>query len=353
MRNLILSISLSFITWHANAWVTCTMNNGAYQYFSPSTTSVGKDTEAGDLIGQWQTSTDSSTYTCSVPAASVGETVSIGVRGYSPYAVWGSTTVDGQTYNIYHSAVKLGLGYIARWRYIVDGEASDWNPLVVAAGVYQAPSSLMTANTESPDSSWSIATEVQIHLVKTSNDLTAGVVAAFDPVYLQLYQEYNGAYTAALIRLVQSSLGNFIIDTTGGTCTTPDVNVDLGNIFKSEFTGVGSTSAYTDFSLSFSGCPSGLSSISYIFTPTTEIVDNNLGLFAMDSSSSSTGVAFQLLNNSATPISFDATYILSDYDSSLSDASYTINMGARLYQTSSTVTSGTVSGAVTFTLIYK
>ncbi|CAD5358510.1 protein of unknown function [Enterobacter cancerogenus] len=66
------------------------------------------------------------------------------VQGHTLYTIWETTSVDGQTYNVSKTAVKVGLGYIARWCYTVKGQTSDWYTLTVVNGVYQTPSQLFS-----------------------------------------------------------------------------------------------------------------------------------------------------------------------------------------------------------------
>lgn len=349
---------LSEISGYAHAdgtWVDCARTSGYYQYFDSTTVQVGKDAAMGDLLGTWLTSANPTAWTCSHRTIYQGYSVPMAVQGYPPYTVWGTTQVDGQTYNVYNTAVKAGLGYIARWRYTVKGQTSDWYPLTVANGVYQTPSQLFTASYDSSAPSWYIGVDVQIRFVKTSTSLTAGPTAVFDPMYMRHYQTYNSsASTGGGTYMIAEFLsGGLIISTTGGTCTTSDVNVTLPAVSRSEFTGVGFTTARTDFSLGFTQCPAGLASISYLFTPTTSIVDSAEGLFALDGNATASGVALQLLTDQNIPITFNTSYLLSDYDPSQNNANYTVPLRAGLYQTSDNVSPGSVSGAVTFTLSYK
>ncbi|WP_437890064.1 fimbrial protein [Phytobacter sp. V91] len=76
-------------------------------------------------------------------------------------------------------------------------------------------------------------------------------------------------------------------------------------------------------------------------------------MFALDDSSSASGVGLQLLTGDSIPINFNTAYLLSDYDSSRDNANYRVPLRAGIYQTDSNVVSGNVSGSVTFTLIYK
>ena len=359
MRHIIPIIVLAFTglcsTAHADGtWVNCTRTSGYYQYFDSTTIQVGKDAAVGDLLGTWLTSSNPAAWTCLHNSSYQSYTVPMAVQGYPPYTIWGTTSVDGQSYNVYNTAVKTGLGYIARWRYTVKGLTSDWYPLKVANGVYQTPPQLFNVSYDT-SASWNIGVDVQIRFVKTATTLTAGSTSVFDPMYMRHYQIYNSSESvgSGTYMIADFQAGGLVISTTGGTCTTSDVNVTLPPVSRSDFTNVGYTAARTDFNLNLTKCPAGLASISYLFTPTTSIVNNATGLFALDSNATASGVALQLLTDQDVPINFNTAYLLSAYDSSKSDANYSVPLRAGIYQTDNNVSSGSVSGAVTFTLSYK
>lgn len=245
------------------------------------------------------------------------------------------------------------MGYIARWRYTVKGQTSDWYPLTIATGGQQTPSQLFTVTGDG--SSWNLGVDVQIRFVKTSTSLTAGSTSVFDPMYMRHYQTYGGSTSvgSGTYMIADFLAGGLIISTTGGTCTTSDVTVNLPAVSRTDFSGIGYTAARTDFNLNFTKCPAGLSSISYLFTPTTAIIDNANGVFALASTSTASGVGIQLLDDQNIPLSFNTAYLLTDYDPAQDNANYTVPLRAGLYQTAANVSSGDVRGAVTFTLVYK
>ncbi|WP_195440280.1 fimbrial protein [Klebsiella oxytoca] len=334
-------------------WVNCERTNGYYQYFDSATVQVGKDAAVGDLLGTWLSSYNPTAWTCSHRTNYQSYIVPMAVQGYPPYTIWGTTQVDGQTYSVYNTAVKTGLGYIARWRYTVQGQTSEWYPLTSTNGVYQTPSQLFNATYSG--SSWNVGVDVQIRFVKTSTSLTAGSMPVFDPMYMRTYQNYSGTSSvgSGTYMIADFLAGGLVISTTGGTCTTSDITVNLPPVSRSDFTGVGVTAARTDFNLNFTQCPAGMASISYLFTPTSSILDSTNGVFALSANSTASGVGIQLLNAQDIPVSFNTEYLLTDYDPALNNASYSVPLRAGLYQTSTDVSSGLVNGAVTFTLVYK
>lgn len=335
-------------------WVNCVRTSGYYQYFDSTTVQVGKDAAVGDMLGSWLTSSNPTAWTCNHVSSYQSYTVPMAVQGYPPYTIWGTMQVDGQSYSVYNTAVKAGLGYVARWRYTVKGQVSDWYPLTVANGVYQTPSQLFNASYDGT-SSWNIGVDVQIRFVKTATTLTAGTTSIFDPMYMRHYQNYGGSTSvgSGTYMIAEFLAGGLVISTTGGTCTTSDVNVELPPASRASFTGIGYTTSRRDFDLTFTKCPAGLASISYLFTPTTSIIDNSQGVFSISSASTASGVGIQLLNSQDIPLSFNTSYLLTDYNPAVSNATYVVPLRAGLYQTETNVSSGSINGAVTFTLSYK
>lgn len=361
MKNTVKVLVLSFTafitmcstTYADGRWVNCERTNGYYQYFDSTTVQVGKDAAVGDILGTWLSSYNPTAWTCTHRSAYQAYIIPMAIQGYPPYTIWGTTQVDGQTYNVYNTTVKTGLGYIARWRYTVQGQTSEWYPLTSTTGVYQTPTQLF--NTAHDGNSWSLGVDVQLRFVKTSTSLTAGSTPAFDPMYMRTYQYYEGSSSvgAGTYMIADFLAGRLVISTTGGTCTTSDVIVNLPTVSRSEFKGVGVTAARTGFNLNFTQCPSGLASISYLFTPTSGILDSAKGVFALSGNSTASGVGIQLLDAQDIPVSFNIAYLLTDYDPAQNNASYSIPLRAGLYQTSADVSSGEVNGSVTFTLVYK
>ncbi|CAD5358508.1 protein of unknown function [Enterobacter cancerogenus] len=82
-------------------------------------------------------------------------------------------------------------------------------------------------------------------------------------------------------------------------------------------------------------------------------MNNAKGLFALDRSSTASGVALQLLTDQDIPITFNTAYLLSAYDPMKNNTNYSVLLRAGIYQTVSDVSSVSLSGAVTFTLSYK
>lgn len=167
------------------------------------------------------------------------------------------------------------------------------------------------------------------------------------------------------------------------TCTTPDVNVNLGSYdTRDYFTGQGATTPWIDASITMTNCPtfygfynaansmlmfdyttgSGLftnstnNSIGVRLTPATSMIDATNGIMTIDSavSGAASGVGIQLGwgLNSQTPTLFNFS---TEQTMTLpKDGSTTLRvpLSARYIQTATTVSPGKANGKVTFTINY-
>lgn len=176
-------------------------------------------------------------------------------------------------------------------------------------------------------------------------------------------------------------LGNMTVSTQ--TCTTPDVNVDMGSYdIRENFSGVNSTTPWVDASISLTNCPTfhgfynqsnttlmmdfntgaGIvstsinNSIGMRLTPNTEVIDAAKGIMAIDSSApgAASGVGIQIgwgnSGQTPTPFNFSAEQSVT----LPKDGSPTIRvpLAARYIQTATPPTPGKANGKVTFTINY-
>ena len=347
-----LSLLSAAPSWASGLGIDCVYPDTYYVYLPPMTINVGRDAPVGEPIGPWTTASALPTWTCYRTSTSYG-VILLGVAAYGPYTKYGNITVDGQNFGIYNSTVKTGLGYIVRWRTTYNGQTSPWQALSANGGVTVAPETLFGPVEYDAQTRFPLNVEVQVQFVKTSTGLTAGNVAAFDPLYIQPYRSLNGGsqIDQGPYRIVDYKAGDLKI-ATGGTCTTPNVNVPFPTVPISAFTGIGSTAGVTSFNLSFNNCPAGFNSIGYTFSPTTSIADAGQGVVTLSTTSTAKGVGIQITTNDNTPIQYGSVYNLENYDP-FNTKSYTVPFKAALYQYESQASAGSIKGAVTFTMTYK
>ena len=322
-----------------------------YQLFPTTTVSVGRDAVAGDVIGPWLTAFAPTAWFCTVKD-SVPYQMTVQSAPRFP-RISASVEHDGQTYSSYNTS-DPSIGYIARWRYMVDGRVSGWTPLTVPKGEHQTPAHSFTMD-HTKGQMYILGVETQIKFVKRVAHIPSGFQnKAFDPIDVQHHQFSlgGGMSSGTGTYRISQYLAKFVTFLAGGTCTTPDVNVDLGTVPNASFSGVGTTAALKTFELSLQNCPSGLDAIGYKFGATTSVVDASNGVVAADSSATTRGIGVAFLDEFDSPLQFGHLYPLSTYDTE-SGGSYTVPLKTGLYQTDSVIRGGTIKSAITFTLDYK
>lgn len=333
-------------------YANCARNNGYYQYFDTTSLEIGKDSIVGSVIGPWINSNNSTAWNCT-PNSNYQQPITFSVQGYPPYGVNSSISTDGQTYNVYNGTGKTGLGYIARWRFSLNGKTTNWQPLTIATGGQQTHSESI-AISYNAGVKFYLGLDVQIRFVKTATTLTSGTIPLFDPTYMRHVQTYNNGTPAVgdLTYMITQFKAGSSIAAAGGTCTTPNVTVNLPEASVSDFHGVGSNAGRKAFNLAFNQCPAGLASIGYSFAATTKVLDATNGVVAPNASSTASGVGIQLLRGTGTPVTFGTVYLLDNYDAT-SKANYQVPMQAGLFQTGNSVGAGSANSEITFTLNYK
>lgn len=142
-----------------------------------------------------------------------------------------------------------------------------------------------------------------------------------------------------------------------GTCTVADIDVPLGTHRPNEFTGVGTKVGVTDFTINVNNCPAGMNTVRYRLELAPGIPAYNAasGIVKLDTASTATGVAVQVMNRSNVAYNFSTmpwanitpTYVPA------TGGNYTIPLRAAYYQTAATVTPGPANSAVMFTMEYK
>jgi major type 1 subunit fimbrin (pilin) len=227
-----------------------------------------------------------------------------------------------------------------------------------------------------------------LRLIKTG-PIASGVQvdASLFPT-VQFYIGEKPGYTGLPIKLDIASFSGSVTFTSS-TCTTPDVNVDMGiHSVADVFHGMGTTTPWVDASIILQNCPtfSGFHNestyqwaapkqttgndrtaniMTVSLTPTTSIIDAANGVIAVNNTGSSgqaaTGVGLQLgytPNNYAASATSPTTIWTSGAMWNISPPSsglgnFKIPLAARYYQTSNTVTAGPANAKVTFNIDYK
>lgn len=154
------------------------------------------------------------------------------------------------------------------------------------------------------------------------------------------------------------------------TCTTPNVDVPMGDHLLNELDGIGSvTSPAADASFRLLNCPAffgrasiysnngsvsntplAANTISFRIDPTTSVVNAANGVFALRSGGA-TGIGIQLVDGSNAPVALQTT-LPSGLALQPSSTNYTVPLFARYYRTGEVTTAGAANSSVTITLTY-
>lgn len=160
------------------------------------------------------------------------------------------------------------------------------------------------------------------------------------------------------------------------TCTTPDVNVDLGTHYLNELSGVGTHTSAVVVPIKLSNCPAFWGQYANVVnndpnstttavtpntltasvTPVTSIVDSTNAVMALQPDGvnpTATGIGIQLMaGNQTAPQQYNQSIPITGLNQT-DGAGYELDLYARYYQTGATVSAGQANGAATVTLIYN
>ena len=172
----------------------------------------------------------------------------------------------------------------------------------------------------------------------------------------------NGAYINGWVNDSDSRgqySGSFSISGTvkfrAGSCTTPNITVNLNKHAASDFASVGATSAPVPFNFEINDCDPGLNSVSYTFQPASGVTlqgSGNNQYLTLDSNSTASGVGVQVLyEDGITAVPFNTKTAFSGYNTS-TGGSYTIPMKVRYVRTG-TISGGTANSAAEFVMAYE
>jgi type 1 fimbria pilin len=165
----------------------------------------------------------------------------------------------------------------------------------------------------------------------------------------------GGAQSSSLVSFNYTVLANSVPTC---TVTTPNVAVSLPAVSRTAFNGVGATAGTTPFGIALNCANNAKPSISLTDAATPSNQSNALTL---SSGSTATGIGVQLLYQMQ-PLPFGpATYSYTNGNPAVTNLTFlgtqsgATNIGfmARYVQTASSVNSGSVSAAATFTLVYN
>ncbi|REF28329.1 type 1 fimbria pilin [Xenorhabdus cabanillasii] len=175
--------------------------------------------------------------------------------------------------------------------------------------------------------------------LQIGNDVKSGIVKKI--IITMARRASNGEFTGE--ELYSYIIPEFNITTRSCEITTPVVNVPMGAVLKSHFKNIGDTAGGRSFEINVQCKGSPNANITWEPGKT-----GTNGVINADATSSATGIGIQILDDKSNPVKFGEQQDLGTINSS-KILSYT----AKYYQTSNTVTAGSVNATATFTVDYK
>lgn len=224
---------------------------------------------------------------------------------------------------------------------------------------------------------------VQPFLSSPDGANVAGPNRWFDVSFIKIGPIGAGRITAADIPWFNFTIGDnrLLIEQgrfTGGvnivarTCTTPDVNVHLGDFTLDVLKGVGSTTPEVEVPIVLRNCPAFFGKfhrdrttdtgvtrtrtdeniIEYQIDPTSAVLVSGAGVVALKSGGAR-GMGVQVKDTNKAPLTFGRLYNPGLALTTVDGADYRISLWANYYQVFGTTTPGRADATVTMTLVYQ
>ncbi|ELC7203509.1 fimbrial protein [Enterobacter hormaechei] len=331
-RGMMLLVGLAFCQ---ASWALCSIT-GSFS-ISPGTVVVQRDAVVGQPISDWLMSNQGVAYqNCNFDSTPQYD-INAGIKNTGAKA---SITWNGEA--VFKTNVP-GVGYVFEGRTSVDSNPLPENWTGIASGQSQV---FIIQISHSAGYHPSINDQARIRLIKTG-DITPGALSGSPGRFIAGTRE-NAQWSTELP--ITFSGGQ--ITTIACSVTSPDViEVPLGQHQKAEFSGPGSSTDWKAFNV---GLNCDKSARINVQIDATQDLSNVAGVMKLDSASgdmAATGVGVQLyFVPDDSPVQFGQSRF---YYTSPNGGSETVQLKARYYQTTSTVTAGVANATATFTLTYK
>lgn len=160
-----------------------------------------------------------------------------------------------------------------------------------------------------------------------------------------------GVHRYGDLDLVRINLLNPII-LNAASCETPDVSVQMGDdYYLHEFSNIGDASQPVRFNIGLNQCQTGIQKVTYSLKATTQVIDQQQGIVALNSSSTAKGIGLKLMDDTGQPIVLGTTYPFNGF--SAAGTSFNIPLSAAYYRLAdSELKAGTANTSVTFIMSY-
>lgn len=180
----------------------------------------------------------------------------------------------------------------------------------------------------------------RIEIIKSSEQPSQNMIPA----------GYLGTHRYGDLDLVKLNLLNPII-LNSASCQTPDVSVQMGDDYQlDEFSNVGDTPRTIKFNIGLNQCQTGIQKVTYSLKATSQVIDQQNGVVALNSSSTAKGIGLKLMDGAGQPIALGTSYPFSGFNTS--GTSFKIPLSAAYYRLADKVEAGSANASVTFTVNY-
>ena len=147
------------------------------------------------------------------------------------------------------------------------------------------------------------------------------------------------------------NLSNAIV-LNAASCQTPSVPVAMGDDYRLiDFDRAGATPRVVKFNIGLNDCQTGVKKVTYSLKATTQVINAQKGIVALNGTSTAKGLGLQLLNDAGQPLALDTTYTFSAFNTT--GKNFNIPLAAAYYRLAEEViTAGSANTDVTFIISY-
>jgi len=327
---------------------TCTIQNGLVtpaMALRAQSITIGRDVPIGTVVFRQKIAVNNFVYCTSTSGAtSVRYDRSITYSNLPALSLWGTGDLAGK---VYQTGVS-GLGML-----IKDNNGTAPYNISNTYGVNTGTGGLNATNT------------LELQLIKTAPTVAAGTVQGASLPIAQYVVGVGGGMTAATFPTANVTITG-AVSIVARTCQTPNVNVAMGTHTVAEFNGIGTGTAWNDFTLALNNCPAfngvygntdnslTANSIKYRLDPTAGVDAANPNVLKLNRGTpEATGVGIQIANDLGAPLALQTLLPSGIVPTAVEGASYSIALKARYLQTGAAVTGGPANAAMTFTIDYQ
>ncbi|WLH92828.1 fimbrial protein [Pseudomonas sp. FP453] len=160
-----------------------------------------------------------------------------------------------------------------------------------------------------------------------------------------------GSHRYGDLDLVKINLVNPLI-LNASSCQTPDVSVQMGDdYYMYEFSNSGDAPRTIKFNIGLHQCQTGIQKVTYSLKATSQVIDQQQGIVALNASSTAKGIGLKLMNDAGQPIVLGETYQFTGFNTT--STNFNIPLSAAYQRlTDSTLEAGSANVSVTFIVSY-